>query len=226
MAKKKATGKVLFEINGVPVYCSHSELVLTGKLVANPRNPNVHSADQIERLANIIQTPTQGFRNAIVVSNRSGFITKGHCRLEAAKLAGMQKVPVDYQDYESEAAEWADMIADNKIAELAETDYSVLTDVVLELDELNFDLNMTGYEAGETDNMMLGGGLSEQFTLPSGEKDGFQQITVVLSDMQAETVKDAMARAIEQNKEKPVGYFDNENKNGNAVFSICEGYVG
>jgi hypothetical protein len=34
----------------------------------------------------------------------------------------METVPVDFQDYESEAAEWADMLADNRIAELAETD--------------------------------------------------------------------------------------------------------
>ena len=41
-------------------------------------------------------------------SNRSGFIVKGHCSLAAARLLGVESVPVDYQDYETEAAEWAD----------------------------------------------------------------------------------------------------------------------
>ena len=75
-------------------------------MVENPRNPNKHSDKQISLLAKIIKS--QGWRNPIVVSNRSGFIVKGHCRLAAARLLEVESVPVDYQDYDTEAAEWVD----------------------------------------------------------------------------------------------------------------------
>jgi len=90
----------------VPILCAHTELVDIEKVVENPRNPNQHPQAQIELLAKIIRA--QGFRNPIVVSRRSGFITKGHGRLAAARLLKMERVPVDFQEYESEAAEWAD----------------------------------------------------------------------------------------------------------------------
>lgn len=100
-------------------------------LTEHPRNPNTHPAEQLQKLAKVIEM--NGWRAPVVVSSRSGFITKGHGRLQAAKLAGWPEVPVEVQDYESEAAEYADMIADNKIAELAVSDEEKLKGLVLEL---------------------------------------------------------------------------------------------
>ncbi len=100
--------------------CAYKKLVDIDTLVENPKNNNKHPEKQIEMLAKIIKF--QGQRSPIVVSNRSGFIVKGHGRLQALKKLGYTKVAVDYQDYESEAQEYADMIADNKISELAEFD--------------------------------------------------------------------------------------------------------
>ena len=62
----------------IQVYCAHSRMVDVEAMVENPRNPNKHSDKQISLLAKIIKS--QGWRNPIVVSNRSGFIVKGHCR--------------------------------------------------------------------------------------------------------------------------------------------------
>ncbi len=160
-----ADEKAIAVQDGVSIYCSHTALEDVDKLVPNPRNPNKHTQEQINRLAKIIATPSQGFRNAIVVSNRSGFIVKGHCRLEAAKMAGMKKVPVDYQDYENEASEWADMLADNKIAELATMDYAITGEVMLELDTLNFNLDLTGFDKMEIEGLMAGGG-----KMPTGDE--------------------------------------------------------
>ena len=101
--------------DGVAVYCAHDKIVDTDSLVGNPRNPNKHPKEQITALAKIIKR--QGWRHPIVVSNRSGFVVKGHGRLLAAKEIGAKQVPVDFQDYESEASEYADLMADNKIQE-------------------------------------------------------------------------------------------------------------
>ena len=97
--------------------CSYTELVNISKLIPNPKNANKHPPKQIERLAKIIDF--QGQRSPIVVSKRSGFITKGHGRLLAMHKLGWTEVAVDYQDYLSEALEYADMIADNEIARWA-----------------------------------------------------------------------------------------------------------
>lgn len=121
------------------INCAYDELVDVSKLVPNPKNNNKHPKEQIERLAKIIEF--QGQRAPVVVSTRSGFIVKGHGRLEAIKLLGWEKCAVDYQDYENEAQEYADMIADNQIATWAEFDTQMLLD---ELPSLDIDTDMLG----------------------------------------------------------------------------------
>ena len=138
-------------MNDVRIDCAHDQIVEIEKLVPNPRNPTKHPKKQIELLAKIIGA--QGFRNSIVVSNRSGFIIKGHGRLEAAKVLEMNAVPVDFQDYENEAAEWADMIADNKISEIAETDEDELKALLKELDG-KIDLDLTGFDEDSLDDIL------------------------------------------------------------------------
>lgn len=118
--------------------CAHDALVDVDTLQPNPKNPNAHPARQIELLAKIISY--QGQRSPIVVSNRSGFIVKGHGRLDAVKKLGWAQAAVDYQDYESEAQEYADMIADNKIAELAEHDDNAMIDGIKTLGITDFEL--------------------------------------------------------------------------------------
>lgn len=132
------------EHHDIPVYCSHSQMVDIEALVPNPRNPNKHPERQIELLGKIIKA--QGWRNPIVVSKRSGFVVKGHGRLQAAQLIGCSQVPVDYQEYASEATEWADMIADNRIAELAVADDKELHSLLSELEASGeIDLDLTGF---------------------------------------------------------------------------------
>jgi hypothetical protein len=118
--------------------CAYTELVSINKLVPNPKNPNKHPPEQIKRLAKIIDF--QGQRSPIVVSKRSGFITKGHGRLEALKLLGYSEVAVDYQEYLTEAQEYADIVADNEIARWASLDREMVLDdlKLLELEDVDF----------------------------------------------------------------------------------------
>ena len=138
-------------MNMSKIYCAHTDVVATDSLIENPRNPNHHPEDQIIALAKIIRH--QGWRNPIVVSRRSGFVVKGHGRLLAARMLGLDTVPVDYQDYENEAAEWADMVADNKIAELSNMDEDELNAIIRELDG-QIDLELTGFQTSEINNIL------------------------------------------------------------------------
>ena len=135
----------------VQVHCAYTEVIDPALLTPNPRNPNHHPKKQIELLAKIIQS--QGWRAPVTVSNRSGFVVRGHGRLQAALLLGC-KVPIDRQDYASEAEEWADLIADNRIAELAEMDTGEVARLLNELDGLDFDMDLTGYAGKALDNLL------------------------------------------------------------------------
>lgn len=130
----------------IPVYCAHDKVIDASELKPNPRNPNKHPAEQIELLAKIIRV--QGWRAPVTVSTRSGLIVRGHGRHEAATLIGCP-CPVDFQHYESEEAEIADLVADNRIAELADVDNAMLAGLFADIDPAVFDVELTGYNEGE-----------------------------------------------------------------------------
>ena len=98
MNETQATPRAM--IDQVRVWCAHDDIVAVSALTAHPKNNNTHPARQVELLAKIIRE--NGWRGSITVSERSGYITKGHGRLLAAKHAGMDRVPVEYQGYLSE----------------------------------------------------------------------------------------------------------------------------
>ena len=139
------------EASGIAVHCAHDELVDVVNLIPNPRNPNKHGDKQVALLAKIIRH--QGWRAPIVVSKRSGFIVTGHGRLEAAKLLGVQTVPVNRQDFATEADEWAHLIADNRIAELAETDSAAIAALLREVDG-QIDVALSGFDSNEVAEML------------------------------------------------------------------------
>ena len=112
------------------------------QVIPNPKNANRHSIEQIKRLEKLIKY--QGFRNPLIISNRTGFLVVGHGRLEAAINLGMQKVPVIYQDFESEAQEYAYLISDNEIARWAELDKQAVYEDLKEI-ELD-DIELLGLE--------------------------------------------------------------------------------
>lgn len=134
------------------IFCS-GELVEVGKLKPHPDNPNFHPDSQIELLSKIIRE--NGMRAPVVVSKLSGYIIKGHARLAAAKRAGLRKIPVDFQDYDDRGAELADMLADNRISELAELDLSQANQIIDELEEMEMDLDLTGFDAEGLENILL-----------------------------------------------------------------------
>ena len=139
------------ELSGVKVHCAFEKAVDVVDLVEHPRNPNKHSDKQIALLAKIIRN--QGWRNPIVVSADSGFIVAGHGRLMAAKVLNVEQVPVDYQPFDNEAEEYAHLIADNRIAELAEADKSELAKLVRELED-KIDLDLTGFDAPSLEELL------------------------------------------------------------------------
>ena len=138
--------------SGIPVFCEHSEIADVVKVVPNPKNDNVHPDHQIDLLVRFIKH--RGWRSPITISTQSGFIVRGEGRFLAAVSAGWDEVPVDYQDYESEAEELADLKADNRIMVFSHPDASKEKELIQELVDLDVDLELVGF-AGDDISAIL-----------------------------------------------------------------------
>ncbi len=125
-------------------------LVDVNDLVPHPKNPHKHSDDQIERLCKLIEY--QGFRNPIIVDNKSNYIVAGHGRLMAAKKLNMPKVPVTYQDFDNEDQLYAYIVSDNSIGKdtWADLDFSMINDQLGDLGP-DFDVDLLGIKDFEID---------------------------------------------------------------------------
>lgn len=153
---KQVRGKMS---NKIKANCAYDRMVLVEELKPNPDNPNQHPKEQVKLLTKIIKE--QGWRAPITVSVLSGFIVRGHARLEAALALKVKKVPVDFQNYDNPAQEWADLIADNKIAELATWDEGKLSKMLNEIKTASvdlgfpdFDIELTGFTGSDLNNAL------------------------------------------------------------------------
>lgn len=192
-------------------------MVPVADLQAHPKNRNKHPKDQIDRLAKILDY--QGWRYPVKVSKQSGFVTAGHGRIEAAKVNGWAEVPVNFQDYENEEMEYADVQADNAIASWAELDLSGINTDLAELGP-DLDIDLLGIKEFSMDPPIP----EEQLpALPDGDRPELRQVTFTLHFEQVEQMERALAVA------KGMGAFvetRNDNSNGNALARVCETFLG
>ena len=118
--------------------------VSTNDLLPYANNARTHSADQIAQVAASIKE--FGFTNPILI-DENNVIIAGHGRLEAAKMLGMETVPVRVLNNLTDDQKKAYVIADNQLALNAGWDIELLK---IELEELRlneFDLSLTGFDA-------------------------------------------------------------------------------
>lgn len=120
------------------------------ELSPDPRNARTHSKKQIAQIAESIRG--FGFTNPIL-ADPEGNLIAGHGRLRAAKEIGLKTVPVITLEGLSEPQKKALRLADNKIALNAGWDAEILKLELAELSlpEIEIDLGLTGFSAGEID---------------------------------------------------------------------------
>ena len=115
------------------------------------RNARIHSSKQIKQIMEAIKA--FGFTNPLLIDDENNLIA-GHGRLEAVKQLNI----IDFKDKPikelpaiiitglSEADKKALIIADNKIAENASWDYDLLQAEFQELEAINYDLDLMGFD--------------------------------------------------------------------------------
>ncbi len=115
-------------------------------LIPYARNSRTHTDEQVAQIAASIRE--FGWTNPVLLDGASGIIA-GHGRVLAARKLGMAEVPCIELSHLSEAQKKAYIIADNKLALNAGWDNELLALEFGELQELGFDLDLTGFDADE-----------------------------------------------------------------------------
>jgi len=124
-----------------------------GTLQHNSCNARTHSKRQIRQIADSIKA--FGFNNPVLLDELNTIIA-GHGRVSAAKLLGLTEVPTIRLGDLSPDQVRAYLIADNRLAEKAGWDISILA---IELQHLlsidtDFDITATGFEIPEIDLLL------------------------------------------------------------------------
>jgi len=94
-----------------------------------------------------------GWQQPIVV-DKDMVVIAGHTRLEAARTLGMDKVPVQIAEDLTDAQVKAYRIADNRVSQEAEWDLDLLRLELSDLDNLDYDLLLTGFDDDELNGML------------------------------------------------------------------------
>jgi ParB-like chromosome segregation protein Spo0J len=117
------------------------------------RNPRTHSEEQVAQIAASIRE--FGFTNPILIDANQGIIA-GHGRLAAAKELGLESIPCIDLSHLSDGQKRAYIIADNKLALDGGWNEDLLRLELTDLKELGANLEMTGFDAMELADIMLG----------------------------------------------------------------------
>jgi len=132
------------------------EMLSPSSLRPAKRNARTHSRRQIREIANSMAR--FGIINPIV-ADQHGQIVAGHARVEAARLLGLERVPVIRVSHLSPTEIRAYMLADNKLATKAGWDREILAvelgELQIILPEIDLDIDITGFEPGEIDTLMV-----------------------------------------------------------------------
>ena len=119
------------------------ETVTIESLKLDPNNARKHSKRNLDAIAASLEK--FGQRKPIVVHN--GVVIAGNGTLEAAKTLGWKEIGVSVcpADWDADTAK-AYALADNRSSELAEWDNLILSNQLLDLDGLGWDIEALGFE--------------------------------------------------------------------------------
>lgn len=130
---------------------SETQIIDRDKLIPYSNNPKEHPDEQVKKIASSIKN--YGWDQPIVVDEDYEII-KGHGRLQAAEFLDLTEVPVIVRDDLTDAEKKASRIADNRTAESDWNDELLSSEVEQLEDEDSIDLETTGFDDGEIDDLL------------------------------------------------------------------------
>ena len=187
------------------------QVININQIKSNPENPRVIKDDKFKKLVRSIEEFPEMLNLRPIVVNQDMVILGGNMRHKAAKDAGLKEIPIIIAENLDEAKEREFIIKDN--VGFGEWDWDALANL-WEPDELydwGLDLPLDFVSADE---------FGEEFNLPDGDKEPFQQMTFTLADEQALQIQNAISDIKLTDEYKYAETFGNENSNGNALYLI------
>ena len=122
------------------------QLVDIHKLIPYVNNARTHSKEQITKLRSSLRE--FGFINPVIIDKEFNIIA-GHGRVMAAKEESYSEVPCVFVEHLTETQKKAYILADNRMALDAGWDEEMLAVEMEELQNLGFDLGLTGFDEKE-----------------------------------------------------------------------------
>ena len=132
----------------------------TENLIPYANNSRTHSDDQINQVASSIKE--FGFTNPVLIDEQGGIIA-GHGRVMAAKKLGLSEVPTITLEGLTKAQVKAYVIADNQLALNSGWDMNALKLEVETLSEMDFDIDLLGFDDSFLDNQQIAKESPEEF---------------------------------------------------------------
>lgn len=125
---------------------SEMQLISVTQLIPYQNNARTHSKEQINKLRSSIRE--FGFVNPVIIDREYNIIA-GHGRIAAAREEGITEVPCVFVDHLTEAQKKAYILADNRMALDAGWDENMLRVELEALEEMGYDLGLTGFDDKE-----------------------------------------------------------------------------
>ncbi len=193
------------------------QLINIQEVKPNENNPRFIKDYKFKKLVKSIKEFPQMLKLRPIVVNSDMVVLGGNMRLKACKEAGLKEVWVLKADELTEQQQREFIVKDN--VGFGEWDWDVLGNEwnVQQLED--WGMEVIGFDVDEDD-------LSDDFSLPDGDKAPFQQQTYTLADTQAEVIKNAIADIKKTEEYNYVETFGNENSNGNALYLIISQWAG
>ena len=151
--------------------------MLLSEIKPYEKNAKKHPKKQIDQVAASIKE--FGFNQPIVV-DKDGVIIVGHGRYEAAKVLGLEDVPVIQADLSPSQAK-AYRLADNKLNE-SDWEMELVLGDLKDLEQEGYDVELTGFEVDMKSEDIDWASAFDKETLPK-ELKGLKQITFILKDV-------------------------------------------
>jgi DNA modification methylase len=126
-------------------------MLATKDLIPYARNTRTHSEEQVNQIVSSIKE--FGFTNPVLV-DQDNMIIAGHGRVMAANKLKLDKVPTICLKHLTEAQKKAYIIADNRLALNAGWDEDMLKVELEELNDLEFDISLLGFEDNEIESLL------------------------------------------------------------------------
>jgi len=193
------------------------QLINIQEVKPNENNPRFIKDYKFKKLVKSIKEFPEMLKLRPIVVNTDMVVLGGNMRLKACKEAGLKEVWVLKADDLTEQQQREFIVKDN--VGFGEWDWNILGNEWNTQQLEDWGMEVIGFDVDEDD-------LSDNFSLPDGDKAPFQQQTYTLADAQAEQIKNAIADVKKTEEYNYVETFGNENSNGNALYLIISQWAG